>query len=615
MRMTSLQPELLFLAGVVVLGIAAQWLAWRMNLPAILVLLIVGLAAGQFVDPEEYLGSEILFPVVSLSVAVVLFEGGLSLRLREIEETAPVVIRLVIIGVLATWVLGAACIWLLFDVSRGIAALGGALLVVSGPTVIMPILRQIRPAPRIGSVVKWEGIVIDPVGATLALLVFEAVVGTGEQGTVLAAARGLALTVLIGGVGGVLVTAILVLLLKKRWVPEYLESPVLLAVVFAAFTASNFMQSESGLLTVTVLGVALANQRFVGVHHLVAFKENLRVLLISILFILLTSRLRLEDLLAVGADGLLLVLALVLVVRPAAVLLSSVGSSLSRGERAFLAFLAPRGIVAAAVSSVFALEMSQLAELRIVEPTLAAQAQQLVLITFLVIVGTVTLYGLAAGPLAGWLKIADPDPQGILFAGADPFIREIAKAVQDAGFSVLLVDRNRDKIALARMAGLPTVCADIVSEYAREEIEFGGIGRFLAMTPNDEVNALAALQFAEVFGRSDVYQLATAGEAASDRKPMPARLRGRPLFGPKMTYGELARRFAKGAKAKSTPLTEEFGETDFRRQYGESAIVLFVITESKELLVNTADSQAALRAGRTVISLVDSTENVPDGLQ
>jgi CPA1 family monovalent cation:H+ antiporter len=264
--------------------------------------------------------------------------------------------------------------------------------------------------------------------------------------------------------------------------------------------------------------------------------------------------------------------------------------------------------VAAAVSSVFALKIQRLAEAGAVSDQMAAEANEFALITFLVILGTVTVYGLAASPLAHWLKLADPNPQGVLVAGADPFARAIAAAVQEAGFSVMMVDSDRTKTSQARLGGLRALNANVVSEAAQDEIDFGGIGRLLAMTGNDEVNSLAALQFSEIFGRSEVYQLAVEEPEAQRKEPMTPRLRGRTLFDRGATYSDLSRRFAGGAVIRRTPITEEFDETAFRVRYGKTATVLFAVIDGRRLLVKTADDEIALRPGRTVISLVDSEQ-------
>jgi NhaP-type Na+/H+ or K+/H+ antiporter len=611
--------HLLYPAAVLGLGIAAQWLAWRARLPAILVLLILGFATGElffgfgarwFADspreairsPDELIGPDLLFSIVSLSVAVILFEGGLSLRIRELRETGRAVLGLVTVGVLVTWLLTAVAARLLLGFPAPMALLAGSILVVSGPTVIVPLLRHVRPARRVASLVKWEGIVNDPIGAVLAVLVFGATFGAAEaeaggfQKALFGALAGLAAITVVATVLATLVALLLIQMLRRYWVPDFLQNVVFLAAVIAAFALSNLLWPESGLVTVTILGIILANQRTVTIRHVVEFKENLRVLLISVLFIALASRLQLSDLTRLGVWGFVFLAALLVVVRPAAVFLATLGSGLQMRERLFLAWIAPRGIVAAAVSSVFALQLANVESL---------DAERLVPVTFLVIVGTVTVYGLTAAPLARWLKIADPNPQGILFAGAAPFVQAIAATVRDKGFHVLLVDTNYENIAAARMKGLPTCWANILSGYVREELDLAGLGRLMAMTPNDVVNALAAQQFTHFFGRAEVYQLPLRTTEAQRQEPVSEDRRGRLLFDPKAGYGRLSQRLAGGAVVKATNLSDEFDYQAFRNLYGNSAIVLLVIDESGDLIVSTADGPLTPKPGQTLISLVD----------
>ena len=508
---------LAYLATVITLGIAAQWVAWRLHLPAILLLLVFGallvpgweLLSGADLNAEDVIGTEILFPIVSLSVAVILFEGGLSLRISELRGTGHMVIRLVTLGVLITWVLATWAAWVLFDFNLAIAALLGAILTVSGPTVVGPLLRHVRPQSHIGSLAKWEGIINDPVGVVLAVLVFEAITIGAFGEAALATALALIKTVALGAALGLVASFVLVLLLKRFLIPDYLQSAAFLAVVVASFAVSNAIQPESGLVTVTVLGIVLANQRFVDIRHVIEFKENLRVLLISTLFILLASRLELSDIRELGWRGIAFVAAL-LAIRPVAVFISALGTGLKPRTLIFLSWLHPRGIVAAAVSSLFVLELIHGAGHQHGSASmaqLAAQAEQIVPITFLVIVSTVTIYGLTLSPLAHWIGAAQPNRQGILFAGAESFIRAIAQSLHAEGCPVLLVDTNRHNIAAARMAGLKTCQASILSEHVQEELDLSDIGRLLAMTPNDDVNSLAAMELTDVFGRDSVYQL------------------------------------------------------------------------------------------------------------
>lgn len=598
------QQLLIALASIVTLGIAAEWLAWRIHLPSILVLLVFGFAAGPasgFLDPDAMLG-ELLFPIVSISVAIILFEGGMSLRLRELRQIGRVVRNLVTVGALVTWVLAATAAYYVIGLELEPALLLGAILVVTGPTVIVPLLRHVRPVHQVGSTLKWEGILIDPIGAVLAVLVFEAVLAGEVEAATTAVLLALSKTVVVGAVLAALGAGLIVVLMRRQWVPEFLESPLALMLVVASFAVSNAMQPESGLLTATLMGVALTNQKVVGVRHILEFKENLRVLLISGLFILLAARLQTAALRQIGLAELGFLAALIVVVRPAAVALSSFRSEFNWRERALLSWIAPRGIVAAAVSSIFALELAEAG---------FAGADRLVAITFMVIIGTVAIYGLTASPVARRLGVAQPDPQGVLIVGAHPWAREIARELKDEGIPVCLVDTNYANVAEARMAGLPVYYGSALTEGTLDNVELAGIGHLLALTSNDEVNSLTALHFSEVFGSNKVYQLPPEQLAGTKQQVLSQQLRGRFLFDPGASYWQLTARFDAGADVKTTNLTETFDYHTFRDRYRD-AIPLFLIGEGGRLTIFTAEDPPKPSRGQRVVAVVESLEGAAE---
>ena len=347
------------------LGITAQWLAWRTSLPGILLLLLFGVLLGLFIKPDALLagitggslkaGPELLFPIVSLSVAVIMFEGGLSLKLSELKEAGSAALALCTVGALITWLGASTAAHLCLGFSWRVSFLLGAVLVVTGPTVIGPLLRQVRPSKRVAATLKWEGIVIDPIGAVLAVLVFEeALVHSGEA-SVGSAVTMLLQTAAIGTSLGVIGGFLLTQAFRRFWVPDHLHGVGALAVGLLLFAISNHFAHESGLIAVTVVGLWLANQHHFEIEHIVEFKENLRTLLIGCLFVVLGSRVDLAEIAELGMPGLGFLAVLILLVRPVSVFVSLLGSKLNYRERAFIAGLAPRGIVAAAVSSVFAL--------------------------------------------------------------------------------------------------------------------------------------------------------------------------------------------------------------------------------------------------------------------
>jgi NhaP-type Na+/H+ or K+/H+ antiporter len=590
------ESYILGLGLIFVLGFAARWIAWRLHMPSILLLLIAGLAAGNagfhLLDPDALFGN-LLAPFVSVSVAIILFEGGLSLDLRELREIGGVVRNLVSIGALVTWVLAAFGAWLILELSAPLALLMGAIFVVTGPTVVIPLLRHVRPTPRIRNTIKWEGILNDPIGAILAVLVFEAILAGGGRD----APREFLYSILTGAGVGVAGAVVMLVALKFHWVPDALDNAFSLAMIVGAFVGSNHLKAESGLLATTVMGIVLANQHKIAVRHIVEFKENLRVLIISTLFILLAARLKADELLAVWIPSLGYLLLLLFIVRPAAVWVSCMGSKLTREERIFLSWMAPRGIVAAAVSSIFA---SRLVSAGIEE------ASSMVPIAFLVIMGTVAVYGLGAFPLAKRLGLAEPSPQGVLFVGAHAWARKMAKALHEQGVNVALADSRRVNVAAARMEGLPAYFGGILSQEVLDSVNLHGIGKLAAVTSNAEANSLAAVHFTEVFGRKDVYQLSVEKDDAR-RGIEPIHLQGRGLFSAKATFELLEKLFQAGAEIKTSRMTEKFDMAAFRARYGDDALPLFILArkdDEVDVMVVTAGQAVRPRPGQILISAI-----------
>ena len=595
---------LIGLAAIIAIGFFAQWVAWKFKLPSILLLLTFGIIAGPvtgMLKPDDFFGS-LLFPIVSISVAIILFEGGLSLKFSELKSIGKIVRNLIVIAIPVTWVLITLAAFFILNLQFSLAILLGAILVVTGPTVILPLLRQVRPKSNINSILKWEGIINDPFGALLAILIFEALISTGFGAATLQTIIGLLKIILISSSIGLLGSYLIIILLKHRIIPDFLQNPFSLTMVIVVFTLSNVVQGESGLLAVTVMGIYLANQKKVNVKHIVEFKENLRLLLLSFLFIILAARLRVVDIEMLKISSFVFVALLILIVRPAAVFLSTLKSSLKWKEKIFISFMAPRGVVAAAVSSIFALELYQLGY---------KSAEFLVPITFLVIIITIATYSLSAMPLAKWFGIAEPNPQGCLIIGGHPFARAIGKMLKEKGFRCVLVDTNRVNLSQAKMEGLPVYYGSVISDYIMNEIELTGIGRLLALTPNPEVNSLAALHFSKIFGRNEVFQLSTKGENENNNDELSRELRGYTLFSKNINFDFIMETFNRALITKSTTLTKQFSFDTFLNKYGkENVVPLFLIDQDNELKIFTHESKPKPDNGDTLISLVPKDQDV-----
>mgnify|MGYP003665867966 FL=1 len=585
------------LASILALGISAQWLAWKTKLPAILLLLGFGIVAGPvtgLLDPDKLMG-DLLSPFVSISVAIILFEGGLSLKMSEFKKIGGTVIKLITIGVLVTWVLSSLAALYILDLGLELSVLFGAILIVTGPTVIVPLLRQVRPTEKVASVVKWEGIVNDPIGAMMAVLIFEIILSGGFDSISGKAGLTILTTIVDGTFFGALGAGIMYFTLKKHWIPEYLQNPVTLTIVVGIFVISNHLQHESGLMAVTIMGIILANQKSARIKHIIEFKENLQVLLISTLFILLASRLKVSSLEYFNWSSALFLVVLILLIRPISIYLSTIGSKLSFKEKAFVAWMAPRGIVAAAISAVFALRLEQEGY---------AAAEQLVPYTFIVIITTVTIYGLTASPVARLLNVAKADPTGVVILGAHNWAREIAQAIKDLGFKVLVADSNWENISKARKSGLQTYYGNILSEYAMDEIDLEGIGKMLSLTPNDEVNSLASIHFSEIFSNSHVFQLAPLSSASKKEVESNDSLSGRTLFSKGMNFNKISEFLNSGAGIRKTPITSEFSFEDYKENYGDHALPLFSVSKTDKIEPFVLDNPPSPQPGDVIIGLI-----------
>lgn len=592
---------LLLLSGIVVLGIFCQWLAWWLKVPAILPLLASGFLVGpvfNLVNPKLLLG-DLFFPIISLLVAVILFEGALTLNFSEVRAVASTVRNLLTIGALITWFGGAAAAHYILGLEWMLAILFGALIVVTGPTVIAPLLRNVRPNQRIYSVLMWEGILIDPIGASLAVLVFDYIVAGSGAGHASNPALTFLQIVLVGLALGLIGGYVTAQLLKRYLVPDNLQDLVVLALVAGLFALSDAVEPESGLLTVTVMGVYLANSNIQQLREILHFKERLTTLFISGLFILLAASIQMETLALLDWRSLLLLAIVIFVIRPINMQVSAIGSKLTGKERLFLSWIAPRGIVAAAITALFAFRLQELgfAEARILEP-----------LVFLVIVGTVVLQGGSAKWFGQRLGVAEAEPQGFLLMGANRIGRLLAEAIKQEGFVVRLVDTDMENVRLARMGGLDAHHGNALSEHTEEHLSLSGIGRLLALTSNDEANALACRHYKDEFGSAEIYQLAPRRLRETGRQQGPGtRTLGRLLFAEEANWNHLIDLARGNASVKRTKLTQKFSYQDLEKQYAGRFIPLMAV-QDKMVQVATLDDSFAPQAGWTVLSLVTEGE-------
>jgi len=586
----------LVLVLVATLGVASQWLAWRLKVPAIVVLLLTGAVAGPitgWINPSRDLGA-LFTPLVKVSVAVILFEGGLTLRLHELKEAAAGVRRLVLLGVPIAFVLGSAAAILIGGLSVPVGLVFGAIIVVTGPTVILPLLRHARLARRPASYLKWEGIVNDPIGALLAVLVFGAVVG-GHGASAGGFLKGILLTVAAASVLGAGGGFLLARAFQKGFVPEYLKAPVLLSSALVVYYAADLVQHEAGLAAATVLGLVLGNSRLASIDELRRLKEYVVILMVSTVFVLLTADLNTADLSRLNLRHALLLLTLLFVVRPLTVYLATIGAGVAPKERLLIAWIAPRGVVAAAVAASFAVPLAENGH---------EDARLLVPLMFAFITVTVFAHGLSIRALGRMLGLVAEKPNGLLIVGSTAFSVELARNLAEIELPVVMADSSWHRLRRARMAGITVHYGEVASESSEERLEMNQVGSLLAATGNDAYNALVCTTFAPELGRNNVYQLPLAAAGEDDPRGLRYTLRGNIVFETDAVQDLLLRRHYQGWTIRKTLLTESYDAEAWQEDVGDDAVRLLLVRPGGRLVFHSEKEPLEPQPGDTVLTFI-----------
>ncbi len=508
------------LAGIIILGIIAQWVAWRLKLPAILPLILIGLLVGPISTLYTENGEKLIQPIwngevglfpgdglyyfVSLAISIILFEGGLTLKRSEISNVGPVITKLITVGTMVTFIGAGIAAHFIFNLSWQISFLFSALIIVTGPTVITPILRNIPLKKDVSAVLKWEGILIDPIGALAAVLVFEFIsVGEGQAYTKTALIE-FGKILLFGSTFGFTFAHALAFAIKKNFIPHYLLNVVSLSVVLLVFVESDIFAHESGLLAVVVMGMVMGNMNLPNLKELLYFKESLSVLLISILFILLAANINISDMeLIYNWNTAILFLVIVFVIRPMGVFLSTRGSGLKLNEKIFIGWVGPRGIVAAGIASLFGSKLMAKGEVG---------AEYITPLVFMIVLGTVLLNATTARFFAKWVGVFLERSEGILIIGASKASRLMANYLKTNNRHVVVIDNNETNIQKCKNMGLEAIAANIYSDTLTDNIELNDIGYLMALTGNSEINKYAINKFRKQFGENGSFRLVNADE-------------------------------------------------------------------------------------------------------
>ncbi|WP_265571065.1 cation:proton antiporter [Sphingomicrobium nitratireducens] len=576
-------------------GIGAQWIAWRTGWPAIALMLVAGLLLGPvtgLINPDEDFG-DLLKPMISIAVAIILFEGGLSLRFPELKKTGGAVPRLVFIGVPVAWGLGSLALYHVAGLVWPVAILFAGILVVTGPTVIIPLLRQTNLKQRPRAILKWEGIVNDPIGAILAVITYEYLVQQQAGKAFIDNLLGLAVSSLLAGAVGYGAARAIRWLFPRGLVPEFLKAPVLLVAVIGTFVISDLIQQETGLVAVTVMGIALANMKLSSARTYLPFKENITVLLVSGIFVILSASLDIEVLRQFELRFAAFLLVLLFVVRPATVLVALAFSKIPWKERLLIGWIAPRGIVAVAIAGLFALRLGEIGY---------GDGQLLVTLSFAVVAATILAHGFTLGPLARLLGLINPNSGGVLIVGTNSFALSLARSLKALEVPVTVADTSWQRLSPARALKIPTFHGEILSEATEEELDMHQFQVLVATTENEAYNALVCSEFAPEIGSDSVYQLGDA--AGDDPHALPDSLRGRALFQSGHGVEDVADSEARGWKMVPIDLTLRF---DFDRTLAalpDGAELLYVRREDGKVRFFTHASGPTPEPGDTMVVYV-----------
>ncbi|MCP1169898.1 cation:proton antiporter [Limimaricola sp. ASW11-118] len=580
------------------IGVGSQWVAWRLRLPAIVLMLAAGLVIGPGLGwfvPVRDIGP-LVQPMIAIAVAIILFEGGLTLNFRSLRDEAKGVSRLVFIGAPLGWLFSALALRFGAGMSWESAAVFGGIMIVTGPTVIAPLLRTARLARRPASLLQWEAIVNDPIGALAAVLAFEVVLVMRTAVTVGSAVWELALGIGVALALGAAGAAIVAWGFRKGRVPEYMKVPVLFSLLLAVFAVSDTVLHESGLLAVTVMGIGIANSDLPSYTELRRFKEHATILLVSGVFILLAAAIEFDTLATLNWRAVVFVLSVVLVVRPLTVYLSLLGAGIPWREQLLVALTGPRGVVLVAVAGLFG---ERLADLGVPDGHVVAP------LAFVLVAFTVVVHGFTLAPFARMLNLSGGAVPGVLLIGGSRFTRGLAETLRKVEVPVLMADPNHNNLRAARSEGIPTYSGDILSESAEHWLELVSYDIVIAATENDAYNTLVATDLGPEFGRDNVYQIARQ-KMESARHALSSSMTGRE-FGPNETYEGYEQLMREGWTFRVTRLTEEYGLEEWREKRPHAKVIARVGPQGTTEFI-TGDEEIRAGAGVRIISMLPPGE-------
>ncbi len=586
-----------------VLGIGSQWVAWKFNLPAIVVMSIAGLVMGPFLgimNPEESFGP-IYSPVISVAVAIILFEGSLNLSFKELRGLGKPIFRIATVGAFIAWILGSLTAHYMAGLSWEVAFVIGGLFIVTGPTVILPLLRQSKLKPRPAKILKWEGIIVDPIGVLLAVFAFEIITFFTSNED--------------GGGGRLLLFFVVAIfaaffgwfcgratgwMFETGYVPEFLKSPAVFVIVIFCFTLPDEIVRGAGLLSVTAMGMTLANMGITSLNDFRHFKENISVLLISAIFIMLASSLQMDTIIQIFQPNIIgYVLLMMFIVRPLSIFLSTIGSGLTTREKTLVGWIAPRGIVALTVSGYFA---------GVLNDAGYADAELLTTLTFGLVFFTVVAHGFTIAPLAKKLHLSLEGKSGILVVGSNPFTVELAKSFRKGSYPVLIVDSSWERLRYARNEGMPFYHGEILSEQTEYNLDTIPYDFIIAATDTYSYNSLVCTTFLPEYGRANVFKVDPEKDKLN--ADIATKVGGRSLCREDVSIGEFNEKIKRGYVFRQTALTERFNYSTFKKGLDDSAILMYFMKPSGQIIFYAQDSRIQPVVGDMIVSFTPPTKEI-----
>lgn len=584
---------LISLGLIIVAGIAAQYAAWRLKMPSIVLLTVLGFLLGpiaHWVDPHEVFGKT-LHAFIELAVAIILFEGGLNLRLHEFRKVSVGIRRLISLGLLFNFAIGSFAAYYFGNFSLDISLLIGGILVVTGPTVIIPILRHSKLESKIKSYLKWEGIINDPLGVLLVALIYQFVISTQSDINLITIVIAMVKAITISALIAFLIGFILKLLFTRSLMPDYLKVPSTLAMVVASFLLARYMQDGAGLLAATFLGMYFGNSSLAIINDLRRFKESVSIILVSVIFILLSASIEIKSITLLEKPQILFIILATFAVRPIAVFISTIKSQMNLKERLLIGYFGPKGIVAASVAGIFGIRLSDMGY---------ENAELILPVVFMVVCSTVLIHSISLEPLGKALGLSIKTNKGLVIAGASKWSVSLASCLEDLKIPVLISDINWKRLKKARDLGLKTHFGQILLDTEEGTLDLNQYEYLFAATNNDSYNALVCQRLAEDFDRDNVYQLALH-EERSQPDELPVTLRGHVLKNPDLIYEVLRDKTNKGWSFKATLITEVYSYKNFLADHSEG-IPLMIIKKNQQIFFFSKDKDHTVVTGDMIVS-------------